>query len=60
VPAFYRKAVDETPKVGVDFLDHAEHAQAEDEIQLGAGAWPVAYGTATPSRRPWSSETAHT
>jgi hypothetical protein len=45
-PAFYRKAVDQTAEVGVDFLDHAEHAQAEHEIQFGPGGRPVSYGTA--------------
>jgi hypothetical protein len=59
-PAFYRKAVDKTPKVGVNFLDNAEHAQAEHQVQLGSGGRAVSYWRQTPSRRPWSSETAHT
>jgi hypothetical protein len=45
-PAFYRKAVDQTPKVGVNFLDDAKHAQAEHDIQLGPGGRPVPYGPA--------------
>jgi hypothetical protein len=45
-PAFYRKAVDQTPEAGVNFLDHAEHARAEHKIQLGRGGRPAPHGTA--------------